>query len=68
MVEELIFSKSKLRALHPSGLWEICQEMPDVDEETRRNIAAVRTLVSLTCVKTGDLSPLKNKTTKPGVP
>ena len=64
LVVDLIFSKSKLRALHPSGLWEICQEMPDVDEETRRNIAAVRTLVSLTCVKTGDLSPLKKQNNK----
>ncbi|CAL1135268.1 unnamed protein product [Cladocopium goreaui] len=29
------------------------KEMPDVDEETQRNIAAVRMLMSLTCVKTG---------------
>ena len=40
-------------------IFEFCaltaQEMPDVDEETQRNIAAVRMLMSLTCVKTGDL-------------
>ena len=29
------------------------EEMPDVDEDTRRNISAIRMLVSLTRVKTG---------------
>jgi len=48
-----------LEKLGAARKWPECQakvrkEMPDVDEETRRNIAAVRTLVSLTCVKTGE--------------
>eukprot|EP00435_Cladocopium_sp_Y103_P057148 s193_g19.t1 len=48
-----------LEKLGAASKWPECQEqvrkeMPDVDEETQRNIAAVRMLVSLTCVKTGE--------------
>ncbi|CAK9082540.1 Insulin-degrading enzyme [Durusdinium trenchii] len=48
-----------LQKLGAAGKWpefqeKVRKEMPDVDEDTRRNISAIRMLVSLTRVKTGE--------------
>ena len=57
-----------LEKLGAGGKWlffqeQIQKEMPEVDEEIRRNIAAVRMLVSLTSVTTGALERCEKKAT-----